>query len=123
MENDYTNDLIKIYNDLVILLKKQEELREETERKLAQAKSIIDPRQEFNKWLKTNTGKTWKGKQFEYQRGKCAACQSPLRYEDAVVHHVFPIKNFGRAANKPENFKLLHPSCNLKIGTKIVDLS
>jgi hypothetical protein len=37
----------------------------------------------------------------------CAACKTSLRFEDAVVHHVLPLKDFGSAANKPENFKLL----------------
>lgn len=104
-----------------MLLKQEEDLRKETEEKLAKARSIIDPRKEFNKWLQSNTGKRWKQKQFEYQDGKCPACSDPLRFVDAVVHHVLPLIDFGSAANKPENFKLLHPSCNLKIGTKIVN--
>ena len=39
-------------------------------------------------------------------------------FADAVVHHVLPLKDFGSSANRPENFKLLHPGCNLAIGTK-----
>lgn len=84
---------------------------------------VVDPRQEFNRWLKRNAGQAWKLKQFEYQNSKCAACQTSLRFADAVVHHILSIKEFGSAANKPENFKLLHPGCNLEIGTRIVDFS
>lgn len=100
---------------------KKKKLRQETERKLEKAKAVIDPRKQFNNWLKTNSGQTWKRKQFELQGSMCAACKTSLRFEDAVVHHVLPLKDFGSAANKPENFKLLHPGCNLAIGTKIVD--
>lgn len=116
-----SDDLNRLYSELLVLLNQEEEMRRETEKRLAKATASIDPRKEFNKWLKTNTGQAWKQKQFKYQDSKCAACSDPLRFADAVVHHVLPIKDFGTAANKPENFKLLHPGCNLKIGTKIVD--
>lgn len=112
-----------LYSELLVLLKQEEELRKETQRKLEKAKAVIDPRKEFNRWLQTKTGKSWKNKQFEFQEGKCVACNEPLRFADAVVHHVFPLKDFGSSANRPENFKLLHPGCNLAIGTKIVDFS
>ncbi|NJL40599.1 MAG: HNH endonuclease [Leptolyngbyaceae cyanobacterium RM2_2_4] len=123
MSNDSSNNLARLYNELLILLKQEDEIRKETERRLAKAKTSVDPRQEFNRWLQTNAGQTWKQKQFRYQDSKCAACGNSLRFADAVVHHVRPLKDFGAAANTPENFKLLHPSCNLKIGTKIVDFS
>ncbi|MEA5620181.1 HNH endonuclease [Cronbergia sp. UHCC 0137] len=112
-----------LYSELFVLLQQEEELRRETEKKLEEARMIVDPRQEFNRWLKTNAGQAWKLKQFEYQNSKCAACHTSLRFADAVVHHVLSIKEFGSAANKPENFKLLHPGCNLEIGTRIVDFS
>lgn len=123
MGNDSADNLARLYSELFVLLKQEEEIRKETEEKLSRARAAIDPRKEFNKWLKTNAGKTWKLKQYEYQDSKCAACRDPLRFADAVVHHVLPLKDFGSAANKPENFKLLHPGCNLAIGTKIVDFS
>lgn len=106
-----------------MLLKEEEAIRKKTEEVLARAKANIDPRREFNKWLKTNSGQEWKKKQFKYQESKCAACGESLRFADAVVHHVLPLKEFGSAANKPDNFKLLHSSCNLAIGTKIIDFS
>jgi 5-methylcytosine-specific restriction endonuclease McrA len=117
------DNLLKLYGELSVLLKQEAEIRKETERRLAKANSMIDPRKEFNQWLRTNAGKLWKQKQFEYQKGECAACGDSLRFSDTVVHHVLPLANFGSAANKPENFKLLHPSCNLKIGTKVIDFS
>lgn len=123
MDTDSANNLARLYSELLVLLKQEEEIRRETERRLAKAKAAIDPRKEFNKWLQTNAGQIWKQKQFKYQDGNCAACGDPLRFADAVVHHVLPLKDFGSAANKPENFKLLHPSCNLEIGTKIIDFS
>ncbi|MFQ3629299.1 MAG: HNH endonuclease signature motif containing protein [Cyanobacteriota bacterium] len=122
MGRDSTDKLAQLYSELLVLLKQEEDLRQETEEKLAKARSTTDPRKEFNKWLQSNAGKRWKQKQFEYQDGKCPACGDSLRFADAVVHHVLPLADFGSAANKPENFKLLHPSCNLKIGTKIVNL-
>lgn len=122
MGNGSADNLAQLYSELLVLLKQEEDLRKETEEKLTKARLIIDPRKEFNRWLQTNAGKSWKQKQFEYQGGNCPACSNHLRFADAVVHHILPLKDFGSAANKPENFKLLHPSCNLKIGTKIVDL-
>lgn len=119
-ENSSQN-LNRLYSELVILLDQEEQLRKETQAQLEKAKASIDPRKAFNKWLQTNEGKDWKHKQFEFQSGKCAACHDSLRFSDAVVHHVLPLKAFGAAANKPENFKLLHPGCNLSIGTKIVE--
>ena len=121
--DESAQNLNLLYGELLVLLKQEEELRQETQRKLEKAKAVVDPRKEFNKWLKTKTGKSWKNKQFEFQEEKCAACNEPLRFADAVVHHILPLKDFGSAANRPENFKLLHPGCNLAIGTKIVDFS
>lgn len=121
MENYQVDKLSELYNEMFILLQKEEKLRKETEKILGEAKASIDPRKEFNKWLKFTEGQTWKDKQFKYQERKCAHCSELLRFTDAVVHHVLPLKYFGRTANKPENFKLLHPSCNLSIGTKIID--
>lgn len=112
-----------LYRELALLLLKEEDLRRKTEQLLTQAKKVIDPRQEFNKWLQSSEGKRWKQKQYDYQSRKCAYCQEELRFSDAVVHHVIPLKQLGSQANKPENFKLLHQSCNLKIGTKIVDFN
>ena len=123
MGTDSSDNLVRLYSELLVLLKQEEEIRKETEKRLAKAKSSIDPRKEFNKWLQTNTGQTWKQKQFKYQDSKCAHCGDSLRFSDAIVHHVRPLKDFGSAANKPENFKLLHSGCNLEIGTKIIDFS
>lgn len=123
MGNDSADNMVRLYSELLALLRQEEEIRRDTEEKLLKARAAIDPRKEFNKWLKTNAGQTWKRKQFEHQDSKCAVCKDPLRFADAVVHHVLPLKDFGSAANKPENFKLLHPGCNLAIGTKIVDFS
>lgn len=121
METNSADNLARLYGELFILLEQEAKLRQETECQLEKAKVVIDPRKQFNNWLKTNSGQTWKRKQFELQGSMCAACKTLLRFEDAVVHHVLPLKDFGSAANKPENFKLLHPGCNLAIGTKIVD--
>jgi len=123
MSDRSSDKLNKLYSEMFVLLQKEQQLRQQTEKMIAEAKAIIDPRAEFNNWLKSAEGKTWKRKQFEYQEGKCACCGESLRFADAVVHHVLSLKEFGRVANKPENFKLLHPSCNLKIGTKIIDFS
>lgn len=121
MSTNSSDNLARRYSELLRLLKQEEEIRKETGNRLAKAKASIDPRKEFNKWLQTNAGQAWKQKQFKYQDGRCAACGDSFRFVDAVVHHVLPLKDFGSAANKPENFKLLHSGCNLKIGTKIVD--
>lgn len=114
------NSKEKLYQELALLLLKEEQLLKQTEDLLNKAKATIDPRQEFNKWLRSSEGKIWKQKQYKYQGGKCAYCKEDLRFADAVVHHVNSLQEFGHDANKPENFKLLHQSCNLKIGTKIV---
>lgn len=121
MRNHSADRLNQLYSEMLILLQKEERIRQDTEKILAKANTAINPRQEFNKWLKSSEGKAWKHKQFNYQEDKCAYCGELLRFADAVVHHVLPLKDFGSAANKPENFKLLHSGCNLSIGTKIVD--
>ncbi|MGC9503299.1 HNH endonuclease [Baaleninema sp.] len=112
--------LMELYNEMQILLDREEKLRRETESLLRDAQKNIDPRAEFNKWLRSKEGQAWKRKQYEYQNKKCAYCQEDLRFQDAVVHHVIPLQKMGRKANSPENFKLLHQSCNLTIGTRVI---
>jgi 5-methylcytosine-specific restriction endonuclease McrA len=121
MDTDSSDNLDLQYGELFILLNQEEEIRKQTEEILSKARPFIDSRKEFNKWLQTNVGQDWKQKQFKYQQSKCAYCSDALRFADAVVHHVLSLKNFGSAANNTKNFKLLHPGCNLAIGTKIVD--
>lgn len=120
MSHDRKDELEYLYREMILLLQEEESLTSETESLLRKAKNLVDPRREFNNWLRSERGKQWKRKQFEYQQGKCAFCQEQLRYEDAVVHHVLPLSQLGLEANKTENFKLLHPNCNSKIGTKVV---
>lgn len=115
--------LESLYRQMYLLLQEEESLRSETEALLKKTQKSVDPRREFNTWLRSAKGQEWKRKQFEYQQNKCAFCKQSLRYEDAVVHHVVPLSKIGSVANKPENFKLLHPSCNSKIGTKIVNFN
>lgn len=66
MGRDSTDKLAQLYSELLVLLKQEEDLRKETEEKLAKARSMTDPCKEFNKWLQSNAGKRWKQKQFEY---------------------------------------------------------
>ena len=121
VSNFSADRLVLLHSEMQLLLQEEERIRKDTEKVLAKAKNVIDPREQFNKWLKSSSGKAWKLKQFEYQDEKCAYCDAPLRFADSVVHHVLSLKEFGSAANKPDNFRLLHPGCNLKIGTKFFD--
>ncbi len=122
MVSDSADKLTQLYNDLLLLLDQETELWQKNDRLVERARSITDPRQEFNRWLQSKEGQAWKQKQFERQNSRCAACSEPLRFQDTVVHHVQPIKDLGSSANIPDNFRLLHPNCNLKIGTKVVDI-
>ncbi|MFP4133051.1 MAG: HNH endonuclease, partial [Halothece sp.] len=92
------DELESLYRQMYLLLQEEESLRSETEDLLKRAKKIVDPRQEFNKWLRSSKGQEWKRKQFEYQQKKCAFCKEILRYEDAVVHHVVPLSKMGSIA-------------------------
>lgn len=47
-----------LLNIVLVLLQQEEEIRKETERRLAKAKAAVDPRKEFSKWLQTSAGKT-----------------------------------------------------------------
>lgn len=112
--------LLQLQHEMQLLLDEEAKIRQQTEAVLQKAKQTIDPRQEFNNWLKSKAGQLWKSKQYEFQQHRCAYCKDKLRFQDAVVHHVLPLNELGRVANRTKNFKLLHPSCNLKIGTRIV---
>ena len=89
---------------------------------LKKGKNAIDPRQQFNNWLRSSEGKAWKRDEFQRCNEICAYCNTPMREADVVVHHVEPITKLGSHANRIENYRLLHPNCNSSIGTKIVDL-
>ncbi|MEX0270142.1 hypothetical protein AB3R30_13440 [Leptolyngbyaceae cyanobacterium UHCC 1019] len=82
MGNDSTNNLARLYSELLVFLEQEEQIRKETEKKLAKARLSVDPRKEFNKWLQTNTGKSWEQKQFEYQECKCSACSDLVGWKD-----------------------------------------
>lgn len=56
MSTDSSDNLARLYSELLVLLKQEEEIRKETEKKLAKANASVDPRKEFNKWLRSNAG-------------------------------------------------------------------
>ena len=104
----------------MILRQKGDEILEATDKALKKGRAATDPRKQFNNWLKSSEGKAWKKQEFGYRKGICAYCGELLREKDAVVHHIEPLSQFGDAANRVENYKLIHPNCNNTIGTKIV---
>ncbi|WP_201769154.1 hypothetical protein [Aphanizomenon flos-aquae] len=56
MSNNSANKLNQLYSEMFILLQKEEKLRKQTAEVLAKAKATIDPRREFNNWLKSSEG-------------------------------------------------------------------
>jgi hypothetical protein len=65
MSNNSADKLNQLYSEMYILLQKEEEIRKQTAEVLNKAKAAIDPRREFNNWLKSSEGKSWKKKQFD----------------------------------------------------------
>lgn len=112
----------ELYRERAIVRKKGQDVLVNVEAALKKGKTATDPRQQFNNWLRSKEGKTWRKAEFQYRNGICAYCNTPMREADAVVHHVEPITKLGCNANRVENYRLLHPNCNSSIGTKIVDL-
>lgn len=55
-------------------------------------------------------------KLWERSRGKCEFCGKSLRYEDAHVAHKVAVAKGG--TDSLRNLMIVHPSCNLKMGTK-----
>jgi len=60
MTEQSADKLNRLYSEMLVLLEKEKKIFRETEKVLAKAKAIIDPRKEFNKWLQSAEGKTWK---------------------------------------------------------------
>lgn len=117
--DESAQNLTFLYGELVVLLNQEARWRNQVQRKQAKEKIAATPHRAFSEWLQTDPGKLWMAKQHEYQKGLCPVCNASLQLDDAVIHHVLPLKDFGSSANKPENLKLLHPDCNLPIGSKI----
>lgn len=115
--------LVQLYFEMESILNEEQQNRSEVNKLLGKADTILDPRQQFNNWLRSSEGQAWKKQQFEKQQGKCSHCQKRLRIEDVHVHHVIPLSSGKANANKTSNYKLLHPNCNLKIGTKLGDFN
>ncbi len=121
MSNDSADKENKLYRERDILRKKGQDVLANVEAALKKGKTATDPRQQFKNWLSSSEGRAWKKAEFQCRKGMCAYCNTLMREADAVVHHVEPIMKLGCNANKVENYRLLHPNCNLSIGTKIVN--
>jgi len=120
--NEKSQSRESLYTERHILRQEGEAILEDVKDLLKKTSSINDPRQQFNNWLKSQEGQTWKKQEFIRRNGLCAYCGEQMREQDAVVHHVKPISQYGDSANTISNYRLLHPSCNNKIQTKIVDI-
>lgn len=121
MSNDSADKENELHRERAILRKKGQDVLENVEAALKKGKTATDPRQQFKNWLRSSEGQAWEKAEFQRRKGICAYCNTLMREADAVVHHVEPIKKLGCNANRVENYRLLHPNCNLSIGTKIVD--
>jgi hypothetical protein len=120
--SDYSTDREnELHRERAILRKKGQYIIEDVDEALRIGKIAIDPRKQFNNWLRSYEGKAWKSNEFQCRKGICAYCGELMREADAVVHHVEPIAKLGKSANRVENYRLLHPNCNNTIGTKVVD--
>ena len=120
MDNGSTDRQNELYRERMILRQKGDKILEDAENALKKGRATTDARNQFNNWLKSAEGKAWKKQEFEARNGICAYCGELLREKDAVVHHIEPLSKFGDAANRVENYRLIHPNCNNTIGTKIV---
>jgi 5-methylcytosine-specific restriction endonuclease McrA len=109
-----------LHRERAILRNKGQDVLSSVDAALKKGKTAIDPRQQFNNWLRSIEGNAWKQAEFQRRNGICAYCNTLMREEDVVVHHVEPIAKLGEYANRVENFRLLHPNCNSRIGTKII---
>ncbi|MEM8638220.1 MAG: HNH endonuclease signature motif containing protein [Cyanobacteria bacterium P01_G01_bin.54] len=112
----------RLYQQHAVACYEGDKLIEEVDQIIAKAEALIDPRRQFNNWLRSVEGQEWRDAEFAQRGGICAYCGNRMRKPDAVVHHVKPLAHHGEAANIPSNYRLLHPHCNRKIGTKIVEL-
>lgn len=112
----------KLYHQYTIARHEGDKLLAEVAELAAEAETLIDPRRQFNNWLRSIEGQEWRDAEYRKRKGICAYCGKRMRKADAVVHHVKPLSQYGEAANTPSNYRLLHPNCNRKIGTKIVEL-
>jgi 5-methylcytosine-specific restriction endonuclease McrA len=119
---DKDNEELELHRERSILRNKGQDILNNVDKALKKGKSSIDPRQQFNNWLRSQEGKRWKREEFQSRKGICAYCGEPMREADTVVHHVEAIQKLGNSANEVENYRLLHPSCNNAIGTKTVNL-
>lgn len=111
-----------LYRERAIIRHEGRKLLEEIDQRIDQADALVDPRRQFNNWSRSVEGQEWRKAEFQRRKGICAYCGQPMRQADAVIHHVKPLATHGDAANTTSNYRLLHPSCNSKIGTKIVEL-
>jgi 5-methylcytosine-specific restriction endonuclease McrA len=112
----------ELYLERLILRQEGEEILQDVKQVLTKTATINNPRQQFNNWLKSKEGQAWKQKEFKKRNGICAYCGEKMREQDIDVHHVQPISQYGHSANTISNYRLLHPSCNSKIQTQVVDL-
>lgn len=112
----------KLYQERAILRHEGRERLKRAKQTIARADALLDPRRQFNNWARSAEGREWRKAEFRKRKGLCAYCGQPMRESDAVIHHVKPLAVCGEAANTTSNYRLLHPNCNAKIGTKIVKL-
>lgn len=111
----------ELHRERAILREKGQDILNDVDQALRKGKSATDPRKQFNNWRGSKEGQEWIQEEFQRRNGRCAYCGEAMRQADVVVHHVKPIAEFGDDANRIENYRLVHPSCNNVIGTKIVD--
>lgn len=112
----------KLYQERAVIRHRGQKLIPKVEAAIARAEALTDPRRQFNNWARSIEGQAWRTAEFRKRGGLCAYCGKPMREADAVIHHIKPLAVYGEAANTVSNYRLLHPNCNGKIGTKIVEL-
>ncbi|MEL6815008.1 MAG: HNH endonuclease signature motif containing protein [Cyanobacteria bacterium J06598_3] len=76
------------------------------------------PRNEFNRWKKSEAGKAWKRDRYQKQKGRCAECACAVLLKGSHIDHIKPLAHFPELAIDPKNLRILCPACNVQKGAQ-----
>lgn len=85
-------------------------------RRAAEIEHKYEPRNEFERWKRSEAGKAWKRDRYQKQKERCALCKCAVSVKGSHIDHIKPLAHFPELAIDLNNLRILCSNCNCQKG-------
>jgi 5-methylcytosine-specific restriction endonuclease McrA len=110
-----------------ILVRELFKVTRETDAQLRAMQNIAEdihhqhqPRYQFERWKRSQSGRDWKVRQYQSQQGNCAICRTAIALKGSHIDHLKPLSLYPDLALEIGNLQVTCADCNTAKGDRII---